>query len=173
MSLNACWSRPIAVLGGKERHALHIYFLKKISAREARLFAHAPASSTCASRSARMLSLLNPIVPSPLHSRFPFQGVILRHTLQVRREIPLTVPDNQRQLGECFLFVGRTCSFFQSLAQPFVRCTSAAFQPLLERTLSQSPHLFRWHLALSTDTFTFQKREDDRRALVDNRPALL
>ena len=108
---------------------------------------------------------------------FPFLSVQFRNTLRVCREISLPVSDDQRELRECVLFptppVGWTCTTLQCLAQPFVRCTSAAFQPFLEHPLSQTPHTFRWHLAWSTDTFTFQKREDDRRTLVDNRLTLL
>ena len=112
--------------------------------------------------------------PTPL--TFPLMGVQFRHTLRVSREIALTVPDNQRQLGECILFpappLGWACSSFQCLTQPLVYCTSAALKPFLERPFRESSHSFLQLLAVSVNTFTFQKRKNNRRAFIDHRPAL-
>ena len=153
--------------------------LRMSTARKPRLLAHTRASATCFSRNARILpvSLLKPMASSLSPLAFPVLSVQFRNTLRVCRDISLPVPDDQRELRECVLFptqpVGWTCPTFQCLAQPLVRCTSATLQPFLKRPLSQTPHTFRQHLARSTDTFTSQRREDDRRALVDNRLKLL
>ena len=66
MSVKTCWSRPIAVLDGKERQAL-----RTSSARKPRLLAHTRASATCFSRKARIMfiSLTKPMASSlhPTH----------------------------------------------------------------------------------------------------------
>ena len=118
MSVNACWSRPIAVLDGNERQAVRTF-----SARKSRLPAHSRGSPKCISRNARMLliSLLKTYCVFAAPLTFPLMGVKFRQTLRVRREFSL--------LRECTLFpappVGWACSSFQCLTQPFVCCTSA------------------------------------------------
>ena len=66
-SRKECWLRPIAVLDGKERHALRV-----LSALKSSPYAHSPASLTCVSRNARMLcnSCLNEQASSQPHSPF-------------------------------------------------------------------------------------------------------
>ena len=138
-------------LAGK-RHAF-----RTSSARRSRPFAHALVSSTCASRAERMLLifLLNPTVSSQPHSRFHSGGVIHRYTLRISRERSLTVPDHQRYVRKCIFFsappVGRTCSSVECLAQPFVWCSSTAFQPFL----GASAGAFRQRLTMAAVAFTF------------------
>ena len=123
------------------------------------------------SRSARMLliSLLietGCVFAAPL--TFPFLSAMFCHTLRVSRELSLTVPDHQRQLGKCILFpappVGWACSSFQCLTQPFVYCSSAALKPFLERSFRQSSHSFRQRLAVNANTYHYRKNH--RRAFL-------
>ena len=117
MSLNACWSRPIAVLDGKERQALRIRVALK-----SRFLAHSWASATCLIRRSRILlvSLSKPILVLIAPLTFPFFGIVLGHTLRVGREVALVVTDDQRQIRECIFFptpsVGWACASFQRLA---------------------------------------------------------
>ena len=143
MSVKACWSRPIAVLNGKERQVLRIS-----TARKPRLLAHTSFCDvffTQCTYAVYFFAETDGVFVLPL--TFPFLSVQFRNTLRVCREISLPVSNDQRELRECVLFptppVGWACPSFQCLAQPLVRCTSAAFQPFLERTLRQSPHSFR------------------------------
>ena len=155
LSLNVCWSRPIAVLSAKERHALRVF-----SALKSRPFAHSLASSTRA--------LAHGCFVPPCQTRSYLQsathvfiaGRNVRHTLRISRDNSLTVPDHQQYVGECIFFsappVVNACSSFQCVAQPCVQCLSTAFEPCLERTLRQSTHSFRQRLTVATVAFTFQ-----------------
>ena len=102
MSWKECWSRPIDVLDGKERHAL-----RKISALKSSPCAQLPDSPTCASRNARMLrnSCSNVQVSSQPPFALPFLSVVLCHTLRVCLENTLTVPGDQLPIGECVFFL--------------------------------------------------------------------
>ena len=102
MSWKECWSRPIDVLDGKERHAL-----RKNSALKSSPCAQLPDSPTCASRNARMLrnSCSNAQVSSQPPFALPFLSVVLCHTLRVCLENTLTVPGDQLPIGECVFFL--------------------------------------------------------------------
>ena len=173
MSLNACWSRPIAVLDGNERQALRTF-----SARKPRLPAHSRASLTSFSRTARML--LTPFVETdcvfaaPL--TFPFMGVKFRHTLRVSREISLTMPDNQQQLGECMLFPRTTCGLGLLLLLMHdsttcvwhVCCIQALFGALVQTSVSLVP------TALGSETHQtpreFEKHSQEQASCTDGPP---
>ena len=120
---------------GRERETS---LLRVSTDRKPRLLAHSRASATCFPRNARIpsISLLKPTASSFHHSRFHSWAYSSATHCGVCREISLPVSNDQRELRECVLFptppVSWTCSFFQCLAQPFVRCTSAAFQSLFE-----------------------------------------
>ena len=83
MSLNACWSRPIPVLHGKERQTLRTFLCPQIKV-------SSPVTNLDA---AYLLVEANCVFAAPL--AFPLLAVMIRHTLRVSRDISLTVPDHQ------------------------------------------------------------------------------
>ena len=105
MSWKECWSSPIAALDGKEKHALRIFTVIKWS----------PLPHSFLVKRASIITA---------QFTFPFLGVVFRHTLRICRENPLTVPDDQRQIGESVFFRTPSVSWnrtsFQCMAQPFV-----------------------------------------------------
>ena len=75
MSLNACWSRPIAVLDGKKREALRTF-----SDRKSRFTSFFDMLHTQSTDAAHLLVETDSVFAAPL--TFPFVGETFRHTLR-------------------------------------------------------------------------------------------
>ena len=91
MSLNACWSRPIAVLDPKERQAFRTFSTVNPDCQP--IHGLLQMFFTQCTNAVYLLVETDCVFATPL--TFPCMGVTFRHTLRVSREISLTVPDHQ------------------------------------------------------------------------------
>ena len=147
----------VMAMDGKERQALRIS-----TARKPRLLAHTRASATCFSRNERLLSisLLKPMASSFLPLTFPFLSVQFRNTLRSAVKSPCLSLMTSGSSGSASSFPH---TLWAGPAPPFIAWHSHV---CVARLLHSSPfwsarsakRLTRSDLALSTDTFTFQKR---------------